>query len=359
MVSSQRIHYLDRLRVFGAYAVILVHVAAEFIFTVDVGSDAWEAMNIVDGLSRWCVPIFVMISGALFLNKNPQGEDRTKDYRKIWKKNILHLITSFFFWSIVYCLTDYYRLENMDHVWAHRVSEILFGPPPFWFLYMMFGLYILLPFLRPIAHDQKLLNGFIVFSAIFTFLLPSLQLITTDLAGENPFLSQAVSTVFSGIGNITWHFTLGYTSYFLIGYALESKEISKRQQWIIYLLGLFGWIAVPVLTSYFSNIAGGIVTHYYGYFFLPTMLAAIALFVFGKYHWNRPSRLWRFLSDHTFGVYLVHHLVLFELRHHFANPFPGIHTIGGLLLAAGTVFGISLLISIVIRHIPILKRWVI
>lgn len=358
MDNYQRVNYLDRLRVLAAIAVIAVHVTAEYIYSLPVGSSQWQAMNILDGSVRWCVPVFVMISGALFLRTNPQGEERTKDYKKIWKRNILHLVTAFLFWSTVYCLSDYYQLEGMDHAWAHRISEIIFGPVPFWYLYMIFGLYVLLPFLRPIAHDKRLLKGFLILSLIFTFLFPSLQMIAQDYSAGRPFLSLAVSVAFSGIGNISWNFTLGYTSYFLLGYALANASISRKRQRILYALGLIGLILVPVVTSYFSNRSGELATQYYGYFFLPTMAAAAALFVFAKYHWDSPSKIWCFLSKNTFGIYLVHHLILFMIRHNFLY-FSGVISFGGILILTGIVFVISLLISIVIHQIPVLKNWVV
>ena len=43
-----------------------------------------------------------------------------------------------------------------------------------WFLFMIVGLYLIVPFLRPIVRDEKLLRYFLLLTLIFTFLLPQI-----------------------------------------------------------------------------------------------------------------------------------------------------------------------------------------
>ena len=62
-----RQYHLDYLRVFASVAIILLHVTAQNIRYVELAGTEWNIYNICNSASRWAVPVFVMISGALFL----------------------------------------------------------------------------------------------------------------------------------------------------------------------------------------------------------------------------------------------------------------------------------------------------
>src|SRR5574344_2350792 len=62
--------YFDLLRVVAIFTVVAVHLSAQHWPDVDVHSRAWFAFNLYCSLGKWSVPIFVMISGALFLGRD-------------------------------------------------------------------------------------------------------------------------------------------------------------------------------------------------------------------------------------------------------------------------------------------------
>ena len=66
---KERIIYFDYLRVLATMAVIFLHVAAQNWYNTDINTLNWHVFNIYDSIVRWGVPIFIMISGALFLEK--------------------------------------------------------------------------------------------------------------------------------------------------------------------------------------------------------------------------------------------------------------------------------------------------
>lgn len=67
--KDYKIEYFECLRVIATIAVIIVHVAAMKWYDGYARSLSWNIFNIYDSAVRWCVPIFLMISGALFLSK--------------------------------------------------------------------------------------------------------------------------------------------------------------------------------------------------------------------------------------------------------------------------------------------------
>lgn len=97
-VSNERIVYLDLLRLVATFAVIFLHVCASE-FNASFISKNWYISTVYNSLVRWCVPLFVMISGVLFLNPNKEIT-----YQDILKKRIPRLFVVYVFWSVFYVL---------------------------------------------------------------------------------------------------------------------------------------------------------------------------------------------------------------------------------------------------------------
>ena len=179
---SKRVIYFDILRVVAIFAVVAVHISAQHWLDVDVSSRAWFAFNLYCTTGKWSVPIFVMISGALFL-----GRDTT--IRTILKKNVLRMAGVFVFWSGCYALISLiFRRSPLFDVF----SQFITGHYHLWFLYMIVGLYLLIPLLRPIVQNETLTRYFLLLALVFTFLLPQLALFCS-------FVSPRVSTVITTV----------------------------------------------------------------------------------------------------------------------------------------------------------------
>ena len=66
--------YFDWLRIFATIAVIILHICVQNWTKVELTSFEWNVFNWFDSATRWSVPIFVMISGALFLDSERKLE---------------------------------------------------------------------------------------------------------------------------------------------------------------------------------------------------------------------------------------------------------------------------------------------
>ena len=73
--------WLDNARIVAIFAVVLLHAAAGIVNGTVIGSEYWWFGNICDSSVRWCVPVLVMISGALLLDPN-KDEDTLTLYKK-------------------------------------------------------------------------------------------------------------------------------------------------------------------------------------------------------------------------------------------------------------------------------------
>ena len=144
--TRRRVIYFDILRIVAIFFVVFVHLAAQHWADVDISSRAWFAFNLYCTTGKWSVPIFVMISGALFLG-------RDVSISAILKKNVARIATVFLFWSGCYALVYLvFRHAPLSVV----LSQFITGHYHLWFLYMIVGLYLLIPLLRTIVQSETL-----------------------------------------------------------------------------------------------------------------------------------------------------------------------------------------------------------
>ena len=148
--GSQRVACYDVLRVAATFAVVALHLSAQHRADTDIYSTAWQAFNLYDSLVRWTVPVFVMISGVFFLAG-------TQSLRQILRKNVLRIVTAFVFWSALYAAYAYFFNKC---ALSTAVTLFFSGHYHMWFLFMIVGLYLIVPFLRAIVQDEKLLRYF-------------------------------------------------------------------------------------------------------------------------------------------------------------------------------------------------------
>lgn len=89
--------WIDNSRILAIFAVIVVHVGAKVVGENTIGSEYWWYGNIFESLARWCVPVFVMISGALLLDPN-----KKEDLLTFYRKRLHRIFIPFLFWSVIY-----------------------------------------------------------------------------------------------------------------------------------------------------------------------------------------------------------------------------------------------------------------
>jgi len=139
--NNDRIISFDYLRVLSTLAVIVLHVAVQNWRETDVNGYAWQTFNFFDGISRWAVPIFIMISGVLFLN-------REVSLKKIFSKYILRMVVAYVFWSFFYMIFE-------EGTKFEKLNIFLQGHYHMWFILMIIGLYMLLPIIKPITENKR------------------------------------------------------------------------------------------------------------------------------------------------------------------------------------------------------------
>lgn len=139
------------------------------------------------------------------------------------------------------------------------------------------------------------------------------------------------------------YFVMGYTGYFLLGHVLYNAEISSLSALAVYAAGLAGLVVSAVIPN--DRITVNI------------LCESAAVFVFFKRNFSFEVKAVRLLSQYSFGAYLVHVAVL-----NIIVRYSGLLSVSPVLafpLIALIVFAVSMVISAILNHIPVLKKYIV
>ncbi|MEG0448404.1 MAG: acyltransferase family protein [Lysinibacillus sp.] len=339
-----RIQYMDNLRAIAIFGVLLLHAAAAYVVMygkIDVLD--WQTSIVYNAFSRWCVPIFLMISGALLLGRK---EDSLGVF---FKKRANKILVPFIVWSIIYYAWATYMWSP-----GYSVKEfliMLFNNKVYyhlWYFYALIGIYLLVPMFNIfINHATRQMITYVVGLWILFY------------AGFR-YYSYIVSNEF------TLFFPLSeYIGFFLLGYLIAKFELTKKWRVAIYVAGGFGAVETIVRTITLTE-AQGVFSGYAFMYSSPNVIAmSIALFVFVKYWVNhkadkgtyKTSAFVKLLGQTSFGVFLIHPMVLDKVRPFF---FEGselfMKPLFAIPLQVMIMIAISTLIVWIIQKIPVLRK---
>ena len=335
---------MDNLRAFAILGVLLLHAATPYVVLygkIDAGD--WQTGIIFNALSRWCVPIFLMISGALLLGRK---EEPLVDF---FKKRANKILLPFIVWSLVYYGWSTYMWNP-----GYSVKEFLilfFNNKVYyhlWYFYALIGIYLLLPIFNIfINHATRQMIGYVV-GLWFLFY------------GGFRYYSYVISNDF------TLFFPLSeYIGFVLLGYYFSKFEVAKKWRMLIYVIGVIGAIETIVRTNALTQAQGQFTSYAFSYSSPNVIVMSIALFVFVKYWVDKKAEastyqtndIVKLIGQASFGIYLVHAMILDKVRPLF---FEGNELFVKPLLAIPLqvliVLVISTLIVWIIQKIPGVRR---
>lgn len=345
----------DLLKILAIYAVIVIHSAAPYLLLYKThGLYYWWAGNFYDSLARWCIPVFVMLSGFFLI-----GKYQEQTLGSFFMRRFMRILIPFIVWSFIYFLWRIYA--NGEDLPLFSFIPMLFMEPVYyhlWFLYLVIGLYALTPFLSLYMknsccrHDWYYLALWFVLASVLAF-IESWYDITTYIS--------------TGAGNSIFKFA----GYFALGWMLRDFELTAGKKVLfltLFLLGLFITAYGTYSTSVVEN-EGQFSGIFYEYFSFSVFMMAVPVFLIGKSlrlpamfdNLSNGHRALRLAAECVPGVYLVHAMLLavakrgmlgFEFTPGMMDPFIGIP-----LFAFG-IFMASLLVVSAIKIIPIIRYMV-
>jgi surface polysaccharide O-acyltransferase-like enzyme len=342
----KRYYYLDYLRIYATVAVITIHVSASIVTAnpLETGKLRWFAGDFYETLARASVPIFVMISGALLLN-----DRRPIPNTQFLKKRTSKIVIPLLVWSIIYYLagvySHHYVFSIYDFIVKFMTAKIIYH---LWFMYTIVGLYLITPLLKILIQNtakkdiEYFLGLWIFASVLLKFMM---HLVGFSLKIELFFVT-----------NYVGYFVLGY---YLIKYQLTKKHIMYSQ--ISLLLGLLGTFFLTYHGTVKNN--GVFDPYWFEYHSISVLLSSIGIFVLFKDILFKAKQsihsYLKWFSQSSFGIYLVHVLVLNYLYSAvFGKVWRHFHPI--IAIPANVVLAIliSSIITFVIQKIPVIKKMV-
>ena len=344
-MSVNKIIAFDGLRILAAFAVVVLHAVAP-LFLDSYPSSDWNVANVYESLVRWSVPVFFMISGALFLNKRKE-----LNIGRLYKKNIFRVFLIYLFWSIVYTLP----LLNDGLSLSYILFRILNGPFHFWFLKILIGLYIAVPLFRAITSNRKTEEYFLLFAMLMGIVLPSV------LSVLKLFDTRLMVALRDFCKGFDMTFVSTYSFYFVLGHYLFEYPISAAKKRALYVIGILSPILLFGANCYGSSLLGNPYQGFLSNSFVCTMFLAATIYLFFvncNFGATRAEKVLAKISKCTFGVYIIHVLVMnllwkLDITPSTCSPFWFVP------LYALIVFVISLSITFILHRIPYVNKWLV
>ena len=288
MDKTIRENQYDLLRILSMIAVIVIHVNWSYlepVFLSPNNSVEWAVLALMNILPRFCVPAFLMMSGA-FLLENEKNGNAAAFYKRSIKKIFVPTVVTILILGIIQLLTSLLNHRGVVPV----IKGILFGDfYALWYMYMLLGLYFLVPYLIRLKTNLS--------ENLYTLLAVVLMLWA--------IVSQATSAQILAYSNGV---CFSFLSYFLLGDVLKRKIDQGYRPKKIYLILI---CIVCAAISYFWRFMGHnyYISSAYTAFFSPSIVIySLCVFVFfGTMNIRKDlSRL----SGLTFEMYLVHSFVI-------------------------------------------------
>ena len=256
--NFKRTVWIDWMRVAACFMVIIVHSTEPFYLggngsQILTQSDAFWS-SFFDSFVRACVPLFIVASSYLqFPLHYTTGE--------FCRRRAVRILIPFIIWSLIYAF-----------VWGEPVSNLKsllfnfnYSAGHLWFVYMLIGVYLLMPMLSPWAEKvgKKELQIYLGIW-LFTTIIPLVRdwVSTAPLAvtyGPTGIPHQALFPLW---GEASWngyglfYYVSGFIGYLLLG--LYFRKFVGELSWKKTLA-----VALPCWTAGFAIVFGGFLRRVY------------------------------------------------------------------------------------------------
>ena len=314
-MKQQPIAFLDYVRVFACFLVILVHASENFYgaegstdmagpqsFLHNEADRLW--VSVYDGFSRMSVPLFIIVS-AFLLAPMKAGMTTWEFYRK----RALRILPPFFVFMVIYSIIPVLRDQADAAITARDLSRILLNFPTLaghlWFMYPLFGLYLFIPVISPWLNKatEKEERFFII-----------LFLISTCMPFLNRWCGELWGQCFWNEYHMLWYFS-GYLGYLVTAHYIRTHITwSRKTRLTVGFAGMIVGAALTIWSFYVQAVPG--ITHStpvieIGWSFCTincVMLTTGTFLIFTCI--DKPLRIITDISKMSYGMYLMHIILL-------------------------------------------------
>lgn len=298
-IKENRNKNYDLIRTFAIILVVFCHSIEKIYNNYNYFelSNVSRFFRIISfSLSRLGVPLFLCLTGALILKKEINNE---KDILNFYKKNLIPLVITYEIWNIIYTIFIYFNTGTFDIF--DLICDLFFvkmvNLPNIWYMPMIIGIYIALPFVSIILKKVtfKAIKIPLILSIVVFSVLPSVNVILSIFGLSNYFVLLDLSF----LGGT-------YGIYILLGYYIANKNILKSissKKLILLFIAFFG------ITVYIQSLSNTDYVYYVWYDFITLLICGILLFELLnrlKIKNNQIIFFTNYISRIGFAIYLIH-----------------------------------------------------
>ncbi len=331
-VKHEKIGWIDLLRVIACFLVVFSHSCDAFVAQFDADRASFLTGTLCGSLVRACVPLFVMMTGVLLLPV-ATGSDLTSFYRK----RVGRIIPPLIFWSVVLpvLMFVYFNFINPDTrnpqisvdaytpmLMVQRIYTFIFNfnfdSTPLWYLYMLIGLYLLMPILNCwlVQASRKELSTVLALWGV-SLCLPYLKMLAPVLGYQGNFGNMELLGMCDWNIYGTFYYFSGFVGYLILAFYLKKYPVTWSKGKTLATM-------VPMFIVGYAATAGGYILtqeHFPGnYAYLEIVwyftginvfMMTLPVFVIVQRWGMRPRRWLSRLASLTFGIYLCHFAFIF------------------------------------------------
>ena len=325
--EKNNVGWIDALRVIVCLMVVFSHCCDPFVAHFDANREMFLTGVFSGSLVRPCVPLFAMMTAVLLL---PIKSGTT--INQFYRKRIGRIVPPLVFWSIALPLMAFFyftvvspntpnpQLSVSDYTTGTLLQRLYtfvfnfnFDTTPLWYLYMLIGLYIIMPILSSwlVQATQKEIKTLLYIWGI-TLVLPYVKMVAPLLGytgnyGHMGLFGECDWNVYG-----TFYYISGFIGYLILAYYLKNYPLNWSWK-------KMAFICIPMFAvGYAITSVGYVITNAYfpgNYAYLEILwyFAGINVFMMtfpvfiAIQKLNTRSRKWlSYAAKLTFGIYLCH-----------------------------------------------------
>lgn len=366
-MEKERIAWVDLLKIIACFLVVFSHNCDPYVAVFDSDRSTFLAGVFSGSLTRSSVPLFVMMTGVLLL-------PTTRTMSQFYRRRIGRILPPLIFWSaalpLLYCLyinriplstnpainpADYTLFETLRRA-VTFIFNFNYTTTPLWYLYMLIGLYLIIPLLNAwlVQATRKELRLFLSVWFI-TLFIPYIKMFAPVLGYAGNYGNMGIFGICDWNEYGTFYYISGFIGYLVLAYYLVTYPLKiSLAKTLLYGIPLF-------LTGYAITSFGFIeVQRYYPgnyayleiiWFFtgINVFMMTLPIFVIIQKLPVHPNKWLTRAASLTFGIYLCHFFFVqvgYDMLTPLTLPVP-------VKIILGAIFAFS--VSAIL--VAVMKQW--
>lgn len=297
ITNNREIPYIHLVRVVACIMVVMLHsIHQPAFYAPNTLLDKLYTIFVGD-VTMSCVPLFFMITGVLILPiKQPE-------YLSFYHKRIPRVLYPLLVWGVIYAILPYLLgIQDLNTTWKELILSPIKAPREIggilWYLFVLIGLYLFLPFLNPdIFTNQKKMRFYLL-----------LWLVATVIFDLRRWNDELLGATFKTKVDLMYYFG-GFIGYLILGKYLYNNRLQyrggggKKQEYTIIIILFIGSFLFRRIFSTNNFLS------------FTSVMITVSIFLFlQRVKINVQSKFYTLIkniSTLSFGIYLCH-MVIFK-----------------------------------------------